>query len=169
MDSNVAMSGYYRKYYEGEGEPMEKRCEAHDDLVAAAAATREAVDTLKDQQAEVFKLLRKVGEDLTEALTRAQFREDAIAEIDRKIENGLRASIEELSGQVTQMQECNERRKRKREHGLEGFFTKGWRKIHDNGGMIVILFTIWFIMWALSKTHIFEEGPIGLIKIFMNN
>jgi hypothetical protein len=76
---------------------MEK-CPAHDEMLREVAATTEAVNTLKLETTKIFDLLRPMSADLTEALTRAQFREDAIAEIDNKIENGLKSPVTSGAG-----------------------------------------------------------------------
>jgi hypothetical protein len=152
---------------------MEK-CPAHDEMLREVAATTEAVNTLKLETTKIFDLLRPMSADLTEALTRAQFREDAIAEIDNKIENGLKSSVAALTIQVTQMVSCNERRRKERElekeKGVGGFFRKGWDKFKAQASFIIITFlilgSISAILWGLSKIGIFREGPFWLLKFF---
>lgn len=152
---------------------MEK-CEAHDAMVKAAGAAEEAVNTLKDQTIEMFALIRSMSADLTEALTRAQFREDAITEIDNKIENGLKATVAALAAQVAQMVKCNERRKKEREaakeEGVEGFFRKGWDKFKAQASFIVIttafVLFMWSIVWIIQKAAVFHEFPWGIFKLF---
>jgi hypothetical protein len=151
-----------------------EKCPAHDEMIREVAATTEAVHTLKNQTAEVFDLIRSMSTDLTEALTRAQLREDAIQEIDNKIENGLKSSVAALSIQVTSLVSCNERRKKEREEarerGVEGFFRKGWDQFKSRLSFIIIVTTFvlisWSVIWVIQKAAIFHEFPYGLFKLF---
>jgi hypothetical protein len=143
-------------------------------MIREVAATTEAVNTLKLETTKIFDLLRPMSANLTEALTRAQFREDAIAEIDNKIENGLKSSVAKLTEQVGQMIACNERRRKEREDekekGAGAFFRVGWNKFKAQASFIIIVFSfcfaLWFIGWIVAKAEIFKETPWGLLKFF---
>jgi hypothetical protein len=150
------------------------KCEGHDAVVEAAGAAKAALKILESQNAEIFVLIREMSADLREALTRAQFREDAIAEIDSKIENGLKSSVAALTIQVGQMVTCNDRRKREREdrktEGLLGMLRIGWIKFKAQVGFIIIctgfIIIVWSISWIIQKAAIFHELPWGLFKLF---
>ena len=76
---------------------MENCGEAHAAVVAAVSATSEAVDTLKQETSKIFDLLAVVQHDLTEALTKAQFRADSIAVLGVRVED-INHKIEKRSG-----------------------------------------------------------------------
>lgn len=160
---------------------MENCGEAHAAVVAAVSATSEAVDTLKQETSKIFDLLAVVQHDLTEALTKAQFRADSIAvlgvrveDINHKIENGLKSSMATLSNQVQAITVCSQHRSKEREierlGGLGGFIRVGWTKFKDQLSFIIIctvaILVVWSVAWILQKALIFHEFPAGLFKLF---
>ena len=70
-----------------------------------------------------------------------------------------------MSRAMEQLTICMDRRKKERDRGVEGFFRKGFRKIYENGGVIVIVTLGYLILWALDKAKIFGEEPAGLLRL----
>lgn len=149
------------------------KCESHDRIERSVGAIEEAVITLKQDNGKIFEVLTNVRLDLAEALTKAQYRQSAIEEIDRKIENGLKASIATLTDQVKLLFTCSSNHKKEREiertTGVEGFMRVGWCKFKDQLSFIVIctgfVMIVWSALWILQKAALFHELPLGLFKL----
>jgi hypothetical protein len=150
---------------------MEKNnCPAHDGIVRSIGAIEEAATTLKSQTSDIFDLLRSISEEVTGNKERALARDKAIAGIDRKIENGLRSDVRQLTQQMAAIMLVIERQREDRRSGIYGFFTAGWGKFKAQLGFIIITSCvvggISLLLWGLSKVAIFHEGPLWLLKLF---
>jgi hypothetical protein len=149
------------------------KCETHDEIVRSQGAIEEAVMTLKEDNSKIFDLLNGVRVDLTEALTKAQIRADTIAAIDRKIENGLKTSMANLTEQVRLLFVCSDHRKKERAlektQGVGGFMRVGWNKFKSQLSFIIIctifVLIVWSAAWILQKATLFHEMPWGLLKL----
>lgn len=98
-----------------------------------------------------------------------------IAEVDRKIENGLRKEVQETKAQMEKMTACVERRRKDKEvedqRGVYGFFRRGLVQFRDRGSYIVVTSLIvgsaFIIIWVAAKVLIFHESSgIKVLKIF---
>ena len=142
-----------------------KQCERHGEMMQVMGEQVEANRIQTKQIGEIFTLLSSIKTSIDQNAVRAEARDQKLCEIDRKIENGLRSEVTKMSRAVEQMTTCMDRRKKERDRGVEGFFRKGFRKIYENGGVIVIVTLGYLILWALDKAKIFGEAPVGLLRL----
>jgi len=155
-----------------------------DDISGRVGKLEGIVEIHNENVNRIFILLGEIKTEVDKNTVRAEQRDVALNEIansvvavDRKIEtvnskieNGLKTSIREIDVKVTGLGDCLDRRKLAREkaeqEGLDGFFKVGWKKFKAQGGFVVILLAIWFVIWMLGKTELFKESPVGLFKLF---
>ena len=144
---------------------MAGECAKHGDMMRIIGEQVEQNRQQSENIDKIFDLLGGIKTAVDQNSVRAEVRDQKLCEIDRKIENGLRAAVVDCAKKIDQLFTCMDRRKRGREEGIEGFFVKGFRKIHDNGGMITILAIGYMLLWMLARTKIFGDTPDGLLKI----
>ena len=144
---------------------MGGQCEKHGEMMQVVGEQVEANRIQTKQIGEIFTLLSSIKTAIDQNAVRAEARDQKLCEIDRKIENGLRSEVTKMSRAMEQLTICMDRRKKERDRGVEGFFRKGFRKIYENGGVIVIVTLGYLVLWALVKTKMFGEMPMGLLKL----
>ena len=161
-----------------------EKCSGHDDLVARAAMGTAMFEEHTRQLSGIFEILTEIRKTVDQNQVRAQSRDLALAEVsecilkvDRKIENGLRSEIREISMTVKNLLGIMDKRRVDRveqvgnsRRGVRGFLRPGWREFKNKASFIAvtttILFVVWLIIWGESKLAIFHEGPVGLLKLF---
>ena len=142
-----------------------EQCEKHGEMMQVVGEQVEANRIQTKQIGEIFTLLSSIKTASDQDAVRAEARDQKLCEIDRKIENGLRSEVTKMSRAMEQLTICMDRRKKERDRGVEGFFRKGFRKIHDNGGMITILAIGYAVLWVLARLKVFGEEPAGLLRL----
>ena len=153
-----------------------------DAIAMALGKATKAVEMHEEVLGTIFDKLEgiktAVDQNIIHAETRdtklAELKAD-VAEIDRKIENGLRSEVRETKAELIKMQVCLERRKQQKlledQRGMYGFFRRGFAQFKDKGSYIVVTSMIvgaaWLVLWVFAKVFIFHEGTGGkILKIF---
>ena len=151
-------------------------------IAMALGKAEQAVETHNEQLSAIFCELKDIKTAVDQNAIRAENRDtklaelkEDVAEIDRKIENGLRSEVRETKAELQKMQFCLERRKREKaledERGVYGFFRRGFAQFKERGSYIVVTSMIigaaWLVLWVFAKVFIFHEGAGGkILKIF---
>ena len=141
------------------------QCEKHGELMQVIGEQVEANRQQTSQIDKIFKLVGEIKTAVDQNTVRAEARDKKLATIEGDINNGLRAEVKDSAKKMEQLIVCMDRRKKEHDRGVEGFFRKGFRKIYENGGVIVIVTLGYLVLWTLDKTKIFGEGPAGLLRL----
>lgn len=153
---------------------MTEHCEGHDSLVRSAGEATAAYLEHGKQLEKLFRLVESIKEVVDRNEVRAKTRDDKLDEINHKIENGLRSTIEETKNKVDALTICLERRKQLREaaekKGFNAWLSRGIDGFKERSAYVVITAAIvggvWFIIWIATKIQFFHEGPKWVLKIF---
>jgi hypothetical protein len=160
-----------------------ENCKGHDQLVREAAMGNAMVAEHGRQLTNISDMLIEVKTAVEQNQVRALARDEAIVavnecirKVDRKIENGLRSEVQDITRNLATLIECIEKRKAqrgaevKRPKGIKAFIVPGWDRFKSEASFIFvtgsILLTVWFVFWSASKMAIFHEGPAGLLRMF---
>lgn len=141
-----------------------EQCTRHSEFERTIGKLLATVEQQSEQVELIFEKLDGIKTSVDQNAVRTAARDEAVQEINHKIENGLRSELRECKTAIEKFAGCMERRKKEREEGVEGFFVKGFRKIHDNGGLIVILVIGWLLVGILVRMKVFGDTPEGLLK-----
>ena len=143
---------------------MGGECPAHGEVMKILGERVEADRHQTMQIEKIFGLLGDIKTAVDQNAVRAVARDQKLSEIEDALENGLRSEVRQIHDKVKVLTGCWDRRKKAREEGVEGFFVKGFRKIHDNGGLIVIVALGYLVLTVLIRTKFFGDAPEGLLK-----
>lgn len=153
-----------------------------DAIAMALGKATKAVEMHEEVLGTIFEKLdgikTAVDQNIVHAENRdaklAELKED-VAEIDRKIENGLRSEVMATKAELVKMQACLERRKREKaledERGVYGFFRRGFAQFKERGSYIVVTSLLvggtFLIIWIAAKILVFHEGMFPpILRIF---
>ena len=158
-----------------------EQCEKHGELMRDVGMILQAKEEHGKQLSNIFEKLKSIQTAVDQNCIRAENRDKALVVlqecvnlIDYKIENGLRSEVLVATKNVKELKECIEHRRIIRDEnakrGIRGFVTMGWIKFRDQSSFIFVTGTIismvWFLLWILSKTSLFSDGPIKILKFF---
>jgi hypothetical protein len=134
------------------------------------------METVKSQAVELFKMTRTLERTSLE-------NQNGIEKIQDKLDNGINKVLENIAAEVTQISEANIQErvraaadrikdelgrncaiKKDKLPGLLGFINKAWDDFIDHAGWILIALALWFALWAIGKTALFNELPYWLVR-----
>jgi len=149
-------------------------CNDHGKVLESVGKIVAASEEHTRQLEKLFIKLDEVKKSVDQNAVRAEMWDKKIDEINRKIENGLRESLEETKKRVELLFNCVERRKQEREEemkrGLVAYFRRGWLVFKERSAYIFIVTFIvggfWVIVFIFAKIRIFHEAPTYLLHLF---
>lgn len=153
-----------------------------EELAMELGGQKKAVQFHEETFEVIFRKLDAIKEVVDKNEVRAGYRDTqlaelkvGIAEVDRKIENGLRKEVKETKAQMEKMTACVERRRKEKEvedqRGVYGFFRRGLVQFRDRGSYIVVTSLIvgsaFIIIWVAAQVLIFHEtSGLRILKLF---
>jgi seryl-tRNA synthetase len=151
-----------------------ERCEAHDELIKSIGRMTSASEEHSRQLGKLFSKLEDLKECVDQNEVRADLRDKKLDEINHKIENGLRTTVEETKKRIEQVFACIERRKIERENehkrGFNAYFIRGWVSFKERSAYIIvtagIVGGVWALLFMFAKIKVFHEAPTYLLKLF---
>jgi len=147
-----------------------------DDIILKVGEHEAKINEYGSQIATIFEKVDGMKESLDMNLAHAKYRDEAlaavqisVANIDHKIENGLRKTINEILIKVEAFGVCLEKRKAEREQKEKktwgAMFQESWLRFKREFSYIIIIFCFCSISWIIWKLVIFEEAPQGILDI----